>query len=156
MSRVKYINKAFILDCVSAFARFYMAYIWISAGLSKLNQHATVAMTIRNYDIFTGEWSNFLAQIIGPLEIMGGVLLLLGLFLKPANKLAIIVLTLFVIGIGQAWLRGLEIDCGCFETDPTESDGPMNYAVTILRDFFYIFLSGWTIVRPFKKFAIYP
>lgn len=32
----------------------------------------------------------------------------------------------------------------------------MNYAMTILRDFFYIFLSGWTIFRPFKKFAIYP
>lgn len=153
---MKFLNKAFILDCVSAFARFYMAYIWISAGISKLNQHATVAMTIRNYDIFTGEWSNLLAHIIGPLEIMGGVLLLLGLFLKQANKIAIIVLTLFVIGIAQAWLRGLNIDCGCFEADPTASDGPMNYAMTILRDFFYIFLSGWTIFRPFKKLAIYP
>lgn len=153
---MKFLNKAFILDCVSAFARFYMAYIWITAGISKLNQHATVAMTIRNYDIFTGEWSNFLALIIGPLEIMGGVLLLLGLFLKQANKIAITVLTLFVIGIAQAWLRELQIDCGCFEADPNASDDPMNYAITILRDFFYIFLSGWTIVRPFKRFAIYP
>src|SRR5690625_7134901 len=104
-----------------------MAYIWITAGLSKLNQHATVAMSIRNYDIFTGEWSNFLAQIIGPLEIMGGVLLLLGLFLKPANKLAIIVLTLFVIGIGQAWLRGLEIYFGCWATDPAASARAVNF-----------------------------
>lgn len=120
---MKFLNKAFILDCVSAFARFYMAYIWITAGISKLNQHATVAMAIRNYDIFPGEWSNFLALIIGPLEIMGGVLLLLGLFLKQANKIAIIVLTLFVIGIAQAWLRGLDIDCGCFEADPNATDG---------------------------------
>ena len=153
---MKFLNKAFILDCVSAFARFYMAYIWISAGISKLDQHATVAMTIRNYDIFTGEWSNFLAHLIGPLEIMGGVLLLLGLFLKKSNTVAIIVLTLFVIGISQAWIRGLEIDCGCFETDPNATDGPMNYLKTILRDVFYIALSAWTIFRPFKKFAIYP
>ncbi|MDY3127198.1 MAG: MauE/DoxX family redox-associated membrane protein [Corynebacterium sp.] len=150
------LNKKFILDCISAFARFYMAYIWISAGVAKLNQHASVAMTIRNYEIFTGAWADGLAHLIGPLEIMGGVLLLLGLFLRQSSVVAVVVLSLFIIGIAQAWGRGLLIDCGCFTINPEDDAMVMNYLRNILRDSFYIFLTIWTMKRPFTKFAIYP
>ena len=75
-----------LLEAISAFARFYMAYIWISAGSAKLNQHLSVTQTIEGYEIFTPEWSSALAHLIGPLEIAGGVFLLLGLFLKPAGS----------------------------------------------------------------------
>lgn len=156
LTRVKKIDKALVLDIISAFARFYMAFIWIRAGLAKLNQHLFVTQTIQAYEIFTPEWSHYLAYIIGPLEIAGGVILLLGLFLRKAAVVAIIVLTLFITGIAQAWLRGLAIDCGCFEVDPDSPDQVMNYVMTIARDLCFIFLMGWTFARPFRKFAIYP
>lgn len=145
-----------VLEAVSAFARFYMAYIWISAGSAKLNQHLSVTQTIEGYEIFTPEWSSALAHLIGPLEIAGGVFLLLGLFLKPASWVSTTVLVLFIIGVGSAWARGLMIDCGCFTIDISESDQAMNYLRTILRDVFYIFLSVWIARRPFRRLAIYP
>ncbi|CQD05664.1 MULTISPECIES: MauE/DoxX family redox-associated membrane protein [Corynebacterium] len=152
----KKIDKKLILDVVSAFARFYMAYIWIKAGVAKLGEPLSVMQSIKAYEIFTLEWSGYLANIIGPLEIIGGVLLLLGLFLKTSAKVGTIVLALFMIGIGQAWLRGLGIDCGCFEANPEQDAQVMNYMMTLLRDTFYIFLMAWTMVRPFKKFALHP
>ncbi|ATZ08580.1 MULTISPECIES: MauE/DoxX family redox-associated membrane protein [Corynebacterium] len=152
----KKIDKKLILDVVSAFARFYMAYIWIKAGVAKLGEPLSVMQSIKAYEIFTLEWSGYLANIIGPLEIIGGVLLLLGLFLKTSAKVGTIVLALFMIGIGQAWLRGLGIDCGCFEANPEQDAQVMNYMMTLLRDTFYIFLMVWTMVRPFKKFALHP
>ncbi|HAT1137085.1 TPA: DoxX family membrane protein [Corynebacterium striatum] len=152
----KKIDKKLILDVVSAFARFYMAYIWIKAGVVKLGEPLSVMQSIKAYEIFTLEWSGYLANIIGPLEIIGGVLLLLGLFLKTSAKVGTIVLALFMIGIGQAWLRGLGIDCGCFEANPEQDAQVMNYMMTLLRDTFYIFLMVWTMVRPFKKFALHP
>ena len=145
-----------LLEAISAFARFYMAYIWISAGSAKLNQHLSVTQTIEGYEIFTPEWSSALAHLIGPLEIAGGVFLLLGLFLKPAGWVSTTVLVLFIIGVGSAWARGLMIDCGCFTVDISESDQAMNYLRTILRDVFYIFLSVWIARRPFRRLAIYP
>lgn len=153
---MKKIDKALVLNIISAFARFYMAYIWISAGSAKINQHLAVAQTIQAYEIFTPEWSNYLAYVIGPLEIAGGVLLLLGLFLRPASWVSIAVLTLFITGIAQAWARGLGIDCGCFEVDPNSDAQVQNYFKTIARDLFYIFLAAWTIKRPFKKFVLHP
>ncbi|WP_281382577.1 DoxX family protein [Corynebacterium incognita] len=148
-------TRTFVVDLVSAFARFYMAYIWIKAGVSKLGQHHSVTQSIKGYEIFTPEWSDALATLIGPLEVAGGVLLLLGIFLRGSSKVAAIVLTLFMIGIAQAWARGLGIDCGCFQPDPGSDAQVMNYVKTLARDAFYMVLTVWTIVRPYRRAAIY-
>lgn len=150
------INKAFILDAISAFARFYMAYIWLKAGIAKLGEYMSVTQTIKAYEIFTPEWSGYLANLIAPLEIAGGLLLLFGLFLRPSSKVALFVLVLFIIGIGQAWGRGLGIDCGCFSVDPNRDAQVMNYMKTIARDVFYVALTSWTLWRPFTRFALHP
>lgn len=149
-------DKTLVLDIVSAFARLYMAYIWIKAGLAKLNDVMAVTQSIRAYEIFTLEWSGYLANIIAPLEIAGGVLLLLGLFLRKSSVIGTIVLCLFIIGIAQAWGRGLGIDCGCFSVNPNQEAQVMNYMKTIARDVFYIVLMLWIYFRPFKKWALHP
>ncbi|MEJ5998029.1 DoxX family protein [Corynebacterium sp. H130] len=144
-----------VLDIISAIARFYMAYVWIHAGIAKLGKHMAMTQAITAYKIFTPEWSSYLAQLIGPLEIAGGVLLLLGIFLRHSSKVAAVVLILFMIGIGQAWARGLAIDCGCFNVEGLSDDQTMDYLKTLARDAGYLFLTAWTIWRPFKRFAIY-
>ena len=149
------LNKTLVLDAISFFARFWMAYTWIKAGISKLDAHMAVTQNITAYEIFTPQWSDFLARLIGPLEIAGGVLLLLGIFLRTSSKVSIGVLTLFIIGIAQAWIRGLELDCGCFDPTATTTNYQLEYATSIGRDLFYIALSAWTVHRPLKKWAIY-
>lgn len=152
----RWLTRGRALDVVSFIARFYMAYIWISAGVAKLDSHMETTQTIMAYEIFTPEWSDLLARMIGPLEIAGGVLLLLGVFLRHANVVAIVVLSLFIVGIAQAWSRGLIIDCGCFGVEQLSADPRGEYAITIARDVVFIALSAWSIYRPFKKWAIYP
>ncbi|GAB2517235.1 Methylamine utilization protein MauE [Corynebacterium atrinae] len=149
-------TRSVLLDAISAFARFFMAYTWISAGIPKLNDHMNMTQAITAYEIFTPQFSDLLARLIGPLEIAGGLMLLLGLFLRPASKLASVVLVLFIIGIAWAWIGGLVIDCGCFNIEPNVDKQAMDYFLTILRDIGFLALSVWTIYRPFKKFAIYP
>ncbi|MEO5305410.1 DoxX family membrane protein [Corynebacterium sp. c25Ua_47] len=155
MNKTK-ISAPLVLDIISAFARFYMAYVWIKAGASKLTDQLAVSQSIKAYEIFTPEWSHYLSYLIGPLEICGGLLLLMGLFLRPSAWVGQIVLVLFMIGIAQAWARGLGIDCGCFSVSPDEDAQVMNYMMTLLRDVFYSVLMVWTIKRPFTKFALHP
>lgn len=132
-----------------------MAYVWIHAGTAKLGKHMEMTQAITAYKIFTPEWSGYLAQLIGPLEIAGGVFLLLGLFLRGSSMVGAVVLVLFMIGIGQAWSRGLAIDCGCFSVEGLSDDQTMDYLKTLLRDAGYLALTAWTIWRPFKRFAVY-
>lgn len=143
-----------MLDILSAAARFFMAYIWLSAGVAKIGVHMDVTQTIMAYEIFTPAWSDLLAHLIGPLEIGGGLLLLLGIKLRPAGWVSIGVLTLFIIGLASAWSRGLVIDCGCF--NPSAEDEGTNLLVTIGRDVCYILITLFMIYRPYKKFALYP
>ena len=65
----KKIDKKLILDVVSAFARFYMAYIWIKAGVAKLGEPLSVMQSIKAYEIFTLEWSGYLANILSLIHI---------------------------------------------------------------------------------------
>lgn len=145
-----------MLDVISFIARFGMAWVWIEAGVHKLGKTLDMTQAIKGYGIFTPEWAGYLATVIGPLEVIGGVLLLLGLFLRRSSIVATIVLLLFMVGIAQAWARGLDIDCGCFGYDAQNPDRGMDYAKTLLRDAAYLFLSVWTIKRPFTKFALHP
>ena len=147
-------QKNLLLDAMSAFARFYMAYIWIKAGWSKLGNNLSNTQAIEGYDIFSPTWAGYLAQIIGPAEIAGGLLLLFGVFLRKSAWVSTIVLVLFIIGISQAWARGIATDCGCFGPPEDLADYVAKYKQTILRDVFYIALSLWTAFRPFKKFAV--
>lgn len=150
------LSRATILDIVSFVARFYMAYIWLKAGFSKITDRVSVAQSIEGYDIFSPYWANLLSHLIAPLEIAGGLLLLFGIFLRYSSWVATMVLALFIIGLTQAWARGLVTDCGCFGAEEINPDeAALNYAKAIARDYFYIFLSLWTVYRPYKKFALY-
>ncbi|MBE7365331.1 DoxX family membrane protein [Corynebacterium aurimucosum] len=143
-------------DLMSALVRFGMAAVWIIAGIQKLDARMEMTQAIEAYGIFTSEWSGYLAYLIGPLELMGGVLLLLGLFLREASAVAAVVLVLFMVGISQAWARGLVIDCGCFGYDPADVSQGMNYALTLLRDATFLVLTLWTIWRPYRRYALHP
>lgn len=143
-------------DLMSALVRFGMAAVWIIAGVQKLDARMEMTQAIKAYGIFTPEWSGYLAYLIGPLELMGGVLLLLGLFLREASAVAAVVLVLFMVGISQAWARGLVIDCGCFGYDPADVSQGMNYALTLLRDATFLVLTLWTIWRPYRRYALHP
>lgn len=143
-----------VLDVLSALARFGLAIMWMYAGYNKLGAHALTTQSIEAYDIFTPYWSQLLAGLIGPLEIAGGLILLLGIKLRPAGWVSIVVLLLFIIGLASAYSRGLQIDCGCFGPDPDSSATDLLWAIA--RDIGYVAVTLFMIYRPFKKFALYP
>lgn len=147
-------TQTLVLDVISAISRFGLAVVWIAGGATKIGNHMDVTQSIVAYEIFTPYWSDLLARIIGPAELAGGLFLLLGLWLRPAGKLSAVVLVLFIIGLSQAWARGLEIDCGCFS--PAGAEPSTDYLTTILRDVLFVAMSLWTVYRPFRKWAIYP
>ena len=66
------------------------------------------------------------------LEIAVGLALLTGVFVRTAALACAVLLVLFLIGIGSAWARGLQIDCGCFGGGGATADPA--YPAEIARD----------------------
>lgn len=143
------------LDIAAALARFGLALMWIYSGYTKIGAHLDVTKSIEAYQIFTPYSSDLLARAIGPLELAGGLVLLLGIKLRWAGGVSIFVLVLFILGLWSAYSRGLEIDCGCFDPGAGASD-PNDLLKAIWRDVALIAVTTFMLWRPFKKLAIYP
>lgn len=155
-SDIKNSTQKKIFDIISFISRFGLSFVWIRAGLSKIDPNARMEVTqnIMAYQIFTPQWSDYLSQIIGPLELAGGLILLLGINQRFFSKVQISVLILFIIGLSQAWMRGLSLDCGCFS--PGFSQEPQShYLITIVRDIVFVLIAMWNIYRPYVKFALF-
>ena len=144
-----------VLDVAAVLARFGLALMWINSGYTKIGAHLDVTKSIEAYQIFTPYWSDLLARVIGPLELAGGLLLLLGIKLRWAGGVSIAVLVMFILGLWSAYSRGLDINCGCFDPSAGESD-PNDLLKAIWRDVAFIAITAFMMWRPFKKFAIYP
>lgn len=57
------------------------------------------------------------AVVLPWLELLCGLLLVAGLWADTALLLLTSLLVVFVLATGQAWLRGIEIGCGCFSLE---------------------------------------
>ena len=100
---------------------YYLGITFIAASLDKIVDPYSFSDSIRDYEI-TPYWINNLVAIFLPwLELICGLLLFLSFFkifnkfglFDISNNLIIIMLIWFIFMLTIAWLRGLDIDCGC-------------------------------------------
>lgn len=94
------------------------------AGLAKVGVAETMRQSILAYEI---PLPDFLVRTMSVglpiLEIALGAWILLGLFTRVSGALGAVIMAIFTIAITSAWLRGLDISCGCFGGAETNSLG---------------------------------
>ena len=95
--------------------RLVLAGVLLYAGGAKFFEGGYAAqMAINAYKIFPPAWAPFLGHFLPGLEILLGILLLAGMFVRLTSLLTAILMTGFILGIISVWVRGYSIDCGCF------------------------------------------
>ena len=72
------------------------------------------ARIVYNYRVLPASLVNLVAMAIPPVETIGALSLLTGIWLRSGSLLLAILQGIFLLGMGQAWARGLDIECGCF------------------------------------------
>lgn len=110
--------------------RLILAGLFIYAGTIKLIQPDTFLSDIESYRMMPYSLAWLMAFYLPPLEILCGLGLLLPKFRKPSAYLLMLLMVVFILAIAAAWLRGLDISCGCFGS----SEEPANYLWLIVRD----------------------
>ncbi|MEO8285866.1 MAG: MauE/DoxX family redox-associated membrane protein [Chloroflexota bacterium] len=105
-------------------SRLLLGGIFFIAGLTKLNVPETMRQSILAYEI---PLPSFLVSIMSVglpiLEVGLGIWLLIGLFVRLSAVISTGLMVIFTLAITQAWLRGLNIDCGCFGGAETNAMG---------------------------------
>jgi uncharacterized membrane protein YphA (DoxX/SURF4 family) len=96
-------------------SRLVLGAIIFLAGLAKLGVPATMKQSILAYEIsLPPALVDIMATALPILEVGVGIWLLIGLFTRFSAVVSMVLMAIFTIAITQAWLRGLQIDCGCF------------------------------------------
>lgn len=137
-------------DWVGFAFRLVLGLVLLIAGGLKITELDQSARAVKAYRLFDPAIAELIGYALPPLEILLGLLLLAGLFVRLAAVAAAGLMVIFIIGIASVWIRGISIECGCFNAGGDLS-GPVNdfeYAREILRDVVLLAMAAWLIVRP--------
>jgi uncharacterized membrane protein YphA (DoxX/SURF4 family) len=116
--------------------RLVVGGVFLWAGILKIFDPLEFAQGIADYRVFPRVISLFLALVLPWLEVLCGVLLILGVFRNASALLVSCLLAGFLVLIISAILRGLDIDCGCFGSLSQKADYKL-----ILTDSLLLFFS---------------
>jgi len=123
--------------------RLIVGITFVYASLDKIAHPQEFARAVYNYRILPGFLINIFAITLPWIELFCGLFLILGLFIESASFLISFLLIIFIIALSVNFLRGLDIACGCFTTDP---DAKKEGAELLIRDFVLLFMSLQVLV----------
>ncbi len=133
--------------------RLFLGAVWIWASVSKLSEPRTFLIAVRAYDA-TPEWlSKAIAYGLPVLELIVGILLVLGLVTRVAAAVSGVLFLVFLIGLIQASARGIKLECGCFGGGGA-TEGTTTYTLDILRDVGLLVLAAYLIVWAFTQLSM--
>jgi putative oxidoreductase len=99
--------------------RWAVGLIFVYASMDKLLHPSAFAVAIYNYKILPGSLINLVAITLPWLELVCGILLIIGLSPRAAALLLSILLLIFFSALSISLYRGIDISCGCFSVSTT-------------------------------------
>ncbi len=108
---------------VALLIRIVLGVVFLYASMDKIIHPAAFAETLFHYQVFPNLLVNLTAIVLPWLEAVLGLSLISGILLAGAVFLSNILLSLFLVLLLSAVLRGLDIDCGCFVTSQASENG---------------------------------
>lgn len=143
-----------VADGVGLVARLILGGVFLVAGALKVTTPEAMAKATQAYQLLPHDLAAYVGYALPTIEIILGLLLVLGLFTRTAAVLTSLLVLAFIIGIAQAWARGLTIDCGCFGGGGTVSAEDTNYPQRILEDVGLLLCGAWLSWRPSSSLSL--
>lgn len=139
---------------ISTVVRLGLAVVWAWAGLAKISDPAVAAQAVRAYRILPEGLVKPVGYGLPFLEIGLALLLAIGLGVRIAAVISVILLLTFIAAIASTWARGIAIDCGCFGGGGAVAASQTQYLQEILRDIGFLLLALWLVVKPRSRVSV--
>ena len=102
-------NKYFLL-----LSRLLLGVVFIIASIDKISAPEVFALNVQAYKLLPVFLVNLAALIIPWVELVCGIFLIGGNYIRSSSLLLSGLCLVFIIALTAALSRGLKIDCGCF------------------------------------------
>ena len=142
------------LDLLGTLLRLVLGGVILVAGALKVTNLGQSALAVRAYQLLPYDLAGYVGYALPIIEIVIGLLLVLGLFTRMSALLGTLLMLAFVIGIASAWARGLSIDCGCFGGGGTIGAEETAYPLELSRDVALLLAGAWLVRRPHTAYAL--
>ena len=127
-------NRSAVAPWLATAARLLVGGVFLVAGLLKIPDPAAAVRAVRAYRLLPEALVAPVAFGLPVVEIAVGLALIVGVFVRTAAIASAVLLVVFLAGVGSAWARGLQIDCGCFGGGGAVAAADTAYPAEILRD----------------------
>ena len=134
--------------------RLVLGGVWLVAGALKLPDPAAGVRAVRAYQLLPEAAVPAVGYGLPVVEVLLGLLLILGVTVRACAVGSALLLLAFMGGIGAAWARGLQIDCGCFGGGGRVADGGTRYVQELLRDSGLLAVSALLAARPRSRLSL--
>ena len=143
---------------ITLLARLVLGGVLLAAGGLKVFKPTESANAVAAYKLLPTELAHLLGYALPWLEVAIGLLLILGIMVRPAAILSGLIMVVFIGAIASVWARGMLIDCGCFggggEIDPSlASQVRRTYFIEIMRDLGLALTALYLYFFPYGKLS---
>jgi putative oxidoreductase len=130
--------------------RWFLGFVLLWAAVSKIANLQDFHASLLAYKLPLPAMAlRGVAMLLPWLELLCGLMLLAGLRLDAALGWSIALFGIFALATGQAWARGLDISCGCFNLhalglEPNGNESLYKFLESVEFAFFraLLFLAG--------------
>jgi uncharacterized membrane protein YphA (DoxX/SURF4 family) len=115
--------------------RVGLAGMFLVSGWNKITDLDSTVRSVRSYEILPEPVVHPFAYGLPLLELVVAVVLILGIATRIGALLTAALMIMFMIAVGSAWARGLDINCGCFGGAGGHEPNPVpGYISVLVRD----------------------
>jgi uncharacterized membrane protein YphA (DoxX/SURF4 family) len=143
-----------VVPWLATAARLLLGGVFVVAGALKLPDPAAAVRAVRAYRLLPEAFVGPVAFGLPVVEIAVGLALLAGVFVRTAALVSAVLLVVYLVGVGSAWARGLQIDCGCFGGGGMVAAADTAYPTEVLRDAVLLFVALALARRPRSRLAL--
>ena len=131
--------------------RIVLGIVFLYASFEKIRDPGSFSGNIQNYQMLPYGITNLFSIFLPWVELYVGACLILGVFVDGSALLSVGMLVMFIIALGQALARGLDIECGCFS-----QEGSLVGLDILARDIVWLVIAVLVWRREEKMLELFP
>lgn len=125
-------------------ARLYLGLVFVTACWHKILSPEIFALDVATYQLLPLAAVNGFALALPWIELLAGVMLILGFRARAAALLVVLMMLSFILALLWALYLGLDMACGCFASQAAATDDPISWH-TLVRDGFWLTLGLYVL-----------
>ena len=141
-------KKGVLLLCADTVLRLGLGGMFFYSAWDKLQDPGMFQTMVDNYRMLPAGVTALFSVTMSMAELLVGAMFIFTKWTREAAFATAVMLAMFIMALGQAQIRGLDISCGCFD-EPEKEPHALMFA--LVRDALLVLPTYWLLTKGQKR-----